>query len=60
MEDHTETGDGLKTIVTFRATDADVLRLQALAAIRGSSTSQVIRGMIRTEAARQIGRGKDR
>ena len=47
---------GLTHIVNFRASDDQVLRLQALAAIRNTSASEVLREMIITEAVRQVGR----
>ena len=49
-------GGDLTHIVNFRASDDQVLRLQALAAIRNTSASEVLREMISTEAVRQVGR----
>ena len=46
------------TVITLRATEGDVLRLQALTAIHRTSTSEVIRTMIRREADAQIGKGR--
>ena len=41
-------------IVNFRASHDHVLRLKALAAIRNTSASEVLREMISTEAVRQV------
>ena len=45
----------LTHMVNFRASDDHVLRLKALAAIRHTSASEVLREMISKEAARQVG-----
>lgn len=54
----TEKGDrNLRNVVTFRASDDDVLRLQALATIRAARQSEILRGLIRSEAVRQASKG---
>ena len=47
-------GGNLPNVVNFRASNDDVLRLQALATIRATSQSDVLRGLIRSEAVRQV------
>ena len=48
----------LKNVMTFRATNTDVLQLEALATIRSISPSEVLRGLIRSEASRQARSGR--
>ena len=56
MEKPTERSRGdLTHIVNFRASNDHVLRLKALAVIRNTSASEVLRKMISTEAVRQVG-----
>ena len=49
--------ESLPNVVTFRASDDDVLRLQALATIRAARQSEVLRGLIRNEMVRQASKG---
>ena len=49
--------ESLRNVVTFRASDDDVLRLQALATIRAARQSEVLRGLIRNEMVRQASKG---
>ena len=50
-------GGNLPNVVNFRASNDDVLRLQALATIRAISSSEVLRDLIRSEAVRQASKG---
>ena len=47
-------GGKLPNVVNFRASNDDLLRLQALSTIRAASQSEVLRGLIRSEAVRQV------
>ena len=47
-------GGNLTNVVNFRASNDDLLRLQALSTIRAASQSEVLRGLIRSEAVRQV------